>query len=507
MNKIIFLTIVITLISKFLGFSREIALSYFFGASGITDAYLVALSIPGVFSFIGLALISGFIPLYGKIKNESSEKEALEFTNNFINLLLIGAFIIYILGLYFTPQIVKIFAYGFDEKTMDITIKFTKICFLGLIFTLLVSIFSGFLQIYGKFLVTAAIGIPMNIFTIVAIYLGAKYKLIFLPIFSLLSIIAQFIFLYPFLKKYGYRYKFKFNYKDENLKKIFFLTTPVILGGGIEQINSLIDKTIASKVFLGGISVLNYATLLNTLVRNILILPVITVMFPIISNMVIKKQNKQIKRSIKEVLIYIFIILIPTFIFMILFSKELVRFFFGRGAFSEKDILLTAKVLIFYSFCILAIGMRDFITKIFYSFHDTGTSLISSIIGIAVNIILSIVLSRYYGIFGIAFATSIASWISFFVLGIRLNKYVSNFNYKYIFKVFLKITFPSMCIGLILKLIYNYTLSYIHFYLNFILIGCLGGILYFYILFFILDIKELKKMKIKFLKKIGGIFR
>ena len=77
MNKIILLTIIITLISKVLGFSREIALSYFFGASGITDAYLVALSIPAVFSFIGLALISGFIPLYGKIKNENSEKEAL----------------------------------------------------------------------------------------------------------------------------------------------------------------------------------------------------------------------------------------------------------------------------------------------------------------------------------------------------------------------------------------------------------------------------------------------
>ena len=148
MNKIIFLTILITLISKFLGFSREIALSYFFGASGITDAYLVSLSIPTVFSFIGLALISGFIPLYGKIKNENSEKKALEFTNNFINLLLIGAFIIYILGLFFTPQIVKMFAYGFDKETMNMTIKFTRICFLGLIFSLLVSIFSGFLQIF-----------------------------------------------------------------------------------------------------------------------------------------------------------------------------------------------------------------------------------------------------------------------------------------------------------------------------------------------------------------------
>lgn len=507
MNKIIFLTIIITLISKFLGFSREIALSYFFGASGITDAYLVALSIPTVFSFIGLALISGFIPLYGKIKNENSEKEALEFTNNFISLLLIGAFIIYILGLFFTPQIVKIFAYGFDEETMNMTIKFTRICFLGLIFSLLVSVFSGFLQIYGKFLATAAIGIPMNVFTIIAIYLGAKYKLIFLPIFSLLSIISQFLFLYPFLKKYGYRYKFKFNYRDSNLKKIFFLTTPVILGGGIEQINALVDKTIASKFFLGGISVLNYATLLNTLVRNILILPVITVMFPIISNMVIKKQNNQIKRSIKEVLIYIFIILIPTFIFMILFSKELVRFFFGRGAFSEKDILLTAKVLIFYSFCILAIGMRDFITKIFYSFHDTRTSLISSVIGIAINIILSIVLSKYFGIFGIAFATSIASWVSFFVLGTKLNKYISNFNYKYIFKVFLKIAFLSTCIGIILKLIYNYTLPYIQFYLNFILIGCLGAVLYFYILFFIFNIKELKKIKIKLFRKIRGILK
>lgn len=507
MNKIIFLTILITLISKFLGFSREIALSYFFGASGITDAYLVSLSIPTVFSFIGLALISGFIPLYGKIKNENSEKKALEFTNNFINLLLIGAFIIYILGLFFTPQIVKMFAYGFDKETMNMTIKFTRICFLGLIFSLLVSIFSGFLQIHGKFLVTSAIGIPMNIFTIIAIYLGAKYKLIFLPIFSLLSIMSQFLFLYPFLKKHGYKYKFKFNYRDDNLKKIFFLTTPVILGGGIEQINALVDKTIASKVFLGGISVLNYATLLNTLVRNILILPVITVMFPVISNMVIKKQNNEIKRSIKEVLIYIFVILIPTFIFILLFSKELVRFFFGRGAFLEKDILLTSKVLIFYSFCILAIGMRDFVTKVFYSFHNTKTSLISSIIGIAVNIILSIVLSKYFGIFGIAFATSIASWVSLLVLGTKLNKYISNFNYKYIFKVFLKIFLLSTCIGVILKLVYNYGITYLPFYLNFIFIGCLGVGLYFYILFFILNIKELKKIKIKFFRKIRGVLK
>lgn len=507
MNKIIFLTIIITLISKLLGFSREIALSYFFGASGITDAYLVALSIPGVFSFIGLALISGFIPLYGKIKNENSEKEALQFTNNFINLILIGAFIIYILGLFFTPQIVKIFAYGFDEETMNIAIKFTRICFLGLIFSLLVSVLSGFLQIYGKFLVTVAIGIPMNIFTILAIYLGAKYKLIFLPIFSLFSLISQFLFLYPFLKKYGYRYKFKFNYRDKNLKKIFFITTPVILGGGIEQINSLVDKTIASKVFLGGISVLNYATLLNTLVRNILILPVITVMFPIISNMVIKKQNVEIKRSMKEVLIYIFIILIPTFIFMLLFSKELVRFFFGRGAFSEKDILLTSKVLIFYSFGILAIGMRDFVTKIFYSFHDTKSSLISSIIGIVVNIILSVVLSKYFGIFGIAFATSVASWLSLFVLGTRLKNYILKFNYKYIFRVFLKILLLSIFIGVILKLLYNFMLVYFSFYFNFIFIGFLGVIVYCYILFFIFHIKELKKIKIKFFRKIGGILK
>ena len=507
MNKIILLTIIITLISKVLGFSREIALSYFFGASGITDAYLVALSIPAVFSFIGLALISGFIPLYGKIKNENSEKEALQFTNNFINLILIGAFIIYILGLFFTPQIVKIFAYGFDEETMNIAIKFTRICFLGLIFSLLVSVLSGFLQIYGKFLVTAAIGIPMNIFTILAIYLGAKYKLIFLPIFSLFSIISQFLFLYPFLKKYGYRYKFKFNYRDKNLKKIFFITTPVILGGGIEQINSLVDKTIASKVFLGGISVLNYATLLNTLVRNILILPVITVMFPIISNMVIKKQNVEIKRSMKEVLIYIFIILIPTFIFMLLFSKELVRFFFGRGAFSEKDILLTSKVLIFYSFGILAIGMRDFVTKIFYSFHDTKSSLNSSIIGIVVNIILSVVLSKYFGIFGIAFATSVASWLSLFVLGTRLKNYILKFNYKYIFRVFLKILLLSIFIGVILKLLYNFMLVYFSFYFNFIFIGFLGVIAYCYVLFFIFHIKELKKIKIKFFRKIGGILK
>ena len=82
-----------------------------------------------------------------------------------------------------------------------------------------------------------------------------------------------------------------------------------------------------------------------------------------------------------------------------------------------------------------------------------------------------------------------------------------NFNYKYIFKVFLKIFLLSTCIGVILKLVYNYGITYLPFYLNFIFIGCLGVGLYFYILFFILNIKELKKIKIKFFRKIGGVLK
>ncbi|MDK2907114.1 MAG: putative peptidoglycan lipid flippase, partial [Petrotoga sp.] len=94
-------------ISKFLGFFREIALSYFYGASQVSDAYLISITIPAVvFAFVGAALSTSYIPLFASVEKERGSKGAIKFSNNVVNFLLIFACIVAVVGLVFTREIV-----------------------------------------------------------------------------------------------------------------------------------------------------------------------------------------------------------------------------------------------------------------------------------------------------------------------------------------------------------------------------------------------------------------
>ena len=184
MKKIFFGIGLIAIIAKISGFARELALSYFFGASEVTDAYLISLTIPTViFNFVGIGFNSGYIPIYSMIKKRSGQDEAIKFTTNFLNLLLVICTGIYIIGMIFTPNIIKIFASGFTDETLKLTTNFTRICFVGVYIVVMVSIFSAFLQANNSFYVVAFLSVPMNIIYIIGTYVAYKKGIKYLPIF------------------------------------------------------------------------------------------------------------------------------------------------------------------------------------------------------------------------------------------------------------------------------------------------------------------------------------
>ena len=103
MKKAAFLVMIITIMSKVVGFVREIVLSYVYGASAITDAYLISQTIPlTVFSFISVGIATGYIPIYSKVQQSSGRKNADKFTSNLSNSLLLLATIIVAFVLAFT---------------------------------------------------------------------------------------------------------------------------------------------------------------------------------------------------------------------------------------------------------------------------------------------------------------------------------------------------------------------------------------------------------------------
>lgn len=146
MRKTALIIMLITFFSKVIGFGRDVLLSYYFGASNVSDAYLISLTIPSIlFGFVATGIVAAYIPIQSNIIDTSGEEEGDKFTSNFTNIILIIVAIIIAIGLLFTEPIVKMFAIGFSGAILNQAIIMTRITLFGMFFSALVTIYSGYL--------------------------------------------------------------------------------------------------------------------------------------------------------------------------------------------------------------------------------------------------------------------------------------------------------------------------------------------------------------------------
>lgn len=476
----------LTIVSKIFGFGREITLSYLYGASNVSDAYLISITIPNViFGFVAAGLSAGYIPMYSNIAKNDGEIEANKFTNNLVNILLVLCSIIVVVGLLYTDQIVKIFASGFKGDNLELTVRFTKISLLAIYFIGIVSIFTGYLQIKNNYIIPALIGLPLNIFVIISIILSQKTNALVLSIGFVIATASQVILMIPYMRKSKYKYKRILDVKDKNVINMAYIVTPVILGISVNQINMLVDRTLASRIAVGGISALNYANRLNGFILGIFVLSIVTVLYPVISKMAAENNIKELKNYLSEAITGINLLVLPAMIGSMIFSVPIVSVLFGRGAFDTQAIILTSSALFFYSIGMIGFGLREVLSRTFYSMQDTKTPMINAAIGMVLNIVLNIILSKYMGIGGLALATSIAAIFTTILLFISLRKKIGSFGMKQISISFLKILFSSLLMGLIAKLIFNYLTANIFSQNPSLLISiAIGAVSYFVIIYF-----------------------
>ncbi|WP_312700202.1 murein biosynthesis integral membrane protein MurJ [Sedimentibacter sp.] len=501
MKRITLLLIIITIFSKVIGFVRELTLAYFYGASSISDAYIIALTIPSIiFSFIGNAIATGYIPIYNSIQENKSTDAADMYTNNLINILAVLSFTVICFGLVFSEQIVKLFAYGFDDMTLSIATNFTRVSMLGIFFIGTIYIFKSYLQINKNYIIPGLIGLPMNITMIISMYASSKGNLIILGFGILLSTIAQFMFLLPFVKFKGFKYRMVINFKEPNIKRMIHLGLPVIIGVAVNDINKIVDKTLASQISSGGISALNYANQLNSFVQGIIVASIATAMYPLISKMVVQNNMKGLKKSLTEAINYTVILLVPASIGAMTLSHPIVEVLFGRGAFSEEAIIATSNCLFFYSIGMVGMGFWEILSRPFYAIQETRIPMIIASIGVLANIILNLILSKYYGINGLAIATSISAIFISCLMFISLRKKIGSFGLKTISITFIKVLFASIIMAILVKISYKFILASSQIAALFISI--VVGLIVYVIIICLMKIEDVSELLYKIKKRI-----
>ena len=493
-----------TIISRLLGYLRDILIAVFLGTSFIADAFFVAFRIPNTFRrlFAEGTFNAAFVPSYTSemIKGSSKSKK---FAGEIFNLLLIGLFFLILIIELFMPTFVGLIAPGFigDSVKIKLATDLTRITFPFLMFISLASFFSAILNSHNRFAAASAAPIILNIVLIGILIFSKKLndQLVYYLSYGVsISGLLQLLFLYKFVNKF-YQVQFNFNLKFSKEVKLFFKKLlPSIFSSGVTQINILVGTIIAS-FQASAVSYLYYADRIYQINLAIAGIAIGVVILPQLSKYIHERKKEKINFIQNKALELSMFLSIPATTALLIGSDEIISALFGYGSFSSEAVLNSAKALYYFSFGLPAFALIKVFSSFFFANHDTKTPFFISLISVFLNIFLSVYFFESIGFIIIPIATSISSWFNSLVLFIFLsNKNLFKFNKMFIIKFF-KIILSSILMGIFfLQLIslfetqLSYEYNFKFFYMILAVILCI--IFYFIISFFIkaFDYKDLK---------------
>ena len=454
------LLMIVTIVSKILGLFRDSVLASAYGTGKYAAVYSTANSISTIlFAVIGTALATSLIPLYNKLASEDSTERAMGFLNSVVNLVVIVCLSIAGLGIIFAGPLVKVFAPGYQGDVYTLCVQYTRILLPSIVFVGLANIFTSYLQIKKRYVIPGFIGMPYSIIIIVSIYLSLKTSPMVLVIGTLIAISAKALFQLPFVYKEGYRYRPKINLKDPVMKDMMILILPVVIGVGANQINSIVDKSLASLLGTEVVASFSYAIKLYEFVQALFITSILAVIYPRLSSMIVSDRMDSFLNSLKKTMNVIIVALVPIIVGCIVLSRQIVEVLFQRNAFTSKDTTMTASILWIYVIGILAFALRDVLTRGFYSMEDSKTPMINSIISIAFNISLNLILVKPLGYKGLAIATAVSAYIGLLLFNRSMRKKIEGYSSRDNYIVFVKSLFAALIMGLGVKLVYGIVAS------------------------------------------------
>ena len=446
-----------TLISRILGYIRDILIAIFLGTSIYADAFFVAFRLPNTFRrlFAEGTFNAAFIPSYAK-ENLKNKKDGKIFADDVFNLLLYALTVLVIIVEIFAPLVVYLIAPGFaqDANKLNLAIEFTRITFPFLLIVSLSSMLSGILNTNNKFAAAAAAPIVLNIILIFTLFFSVYLDLNIAKNLSIgvtLAGIVQFLILIFFTKKF-YFPSLKISFKLRNNIKIFFKKLlPSIFSAGITQINILIGTIIAS-FQTGAVSYLYYADRIYQINLAIAGIAVGTVVLPNLSkkiknndkNSVNILQNKSLELSLA--------LSLPAAFGLFIASKEIVNSLFGYGSFTQDDVTNTSLALMYFSLGVPAFALIKVLSNFYFARDNTKTPFYLSLFSVILNVAISLLFFKKIGFIIIPLATSISTWLAVILYLIFLGKS------KFLF-------FENLPINNLLKIIFStFIMSFVLYY-------------------------------------------
>jgi len=442
-----------TLCSRLLGFIRDIIIARLFGIYVYSQAFVIAFKIPNLFrDFVGEgAANAAFVPVFSEYTVKHTKEEFWELANVVLNLLLVTLTAITVLGVVFSPVIVRLVAPGFidDPHKLETTVKLTRIIFPYILLIGLTAYAVAILNSLKHFAVPAFAPCLLNISIIVfALLFGEGIKGLALGVLvgGVLQLAAQI----PVLYKKGFRLRLFRSFQHPAAKTIRKLMIPRIVSSSIYQLNNFVDSifgSLAAVVGEGGVAVLYFSYRLVLFPIGIFSNALTQAILPTLSTQALEQSQDKLKQTFSWGLRSTFFVMLPTSVGFMVLAFPIISTLFGGGRFDANSTRLTANALFFYSIGLFAYGSTKIVQSCFFALKDTLTPTKIAALTLTMNIILNALLMFPLKISGIALANSISGIVTFFILFALLKKKLGDFPVREIIASFLRILAASLLMG------------------------------------------------------------
>ncbi|PZO89316.1 MAG: murein biosynthesis integral membrane protein MurJ [Sphingomonas sanxanigenens] len=429
----------LTLISRILGFVRDMLMARFVGAGLASDAFLIAWRLPNLFRalFAEGAFASAFVPMFNRTLGEAESKghpaplrAALDFTEQVLSVLLPLLIVFTIIMMFAAAPIVWAMTGGFPDggaDKFDLTVQLTRITFPYLALISLVSLLGGILNSLQRFWVNAAAPILLNICMIVGLIFFRGHSEIDTARTQAIAVtvsgVMQLGWLMLSCRQAGVSLRLRKPSLSPQVRKLLAIIWPAALGAGAVQFNLLISTTLAAR-FLpqGAVSYLYYADRLNQLPLGLIGIGVGTAILPTLSRQIGGGNDAAANHTQNRAMELSLLLTLPATAAFIVSAVPLIRATLQHGVFSAADTIASANALAAFSIGLPAYVLIKVLTPGFYARADTRTPVRIALLAMLVNLVGNLILIWPMGHVGLALSTAVSAWVNVGLLYLTLHR-------------------------------------------------------------------------------------
>ncbi len=441
--KAAWLIALVTIVSKLIGFIRDVVIANFYGASMVSDAYFYAYQIPSLalllLGGVGGPFHSATVAVFSKLIPDLKEKPQEEVNRLYSTFMTTTILFFVILGLIFyifsTPIMNLIISDG-TPQLVALASSHLKIMTPIFVIGGVCGIYYGLLVTYKEFMLPNLSPIVMSLVIILMISFahdGNSGKV--LAIATTVGAICQWLLQYPKIRKLGYKLKPNFDIKNPEYKNICELLFPAVLSSTVGQLHIYVDMFFTSSLREGAWTAIGFANRVFQFPVGILTVAFLVPLFPIFARLVAENDMDGIRKYFNKGVGILFFGAIPIIIGILLLGYDGVSLIFERGEFGQNATMMVTEALWFLSVSILPYVFRDSITRVYYSFNDSKTPFVVAFSSIVLKVLLNYIFIIKMGmsIGGITLSTSLVTLFNAIVLGYFIKNKIT-MDYKSLFK-------------------------------------------------------------------------